>query len=72
MEVDAFNPVFSTYSSIYETAVICAVIILLTYERLWSIQSCPAPFSKEREQFVKGCRRKCCFKSMFYSLTANM
>jgi len=32
MEVDASNLVFSTYSSIYETAVIYAIIILLTYD----------------------------------------
>lgn len=58
---------FFQHTVVFDTAVIFAVIILLTYEWLRFIQSCPAPFfPNEREQFVKGCRRNCCFKSVLY------
>lgn len=62
---------FFQHTVVFETAVIFPVIIILIYERLRFIQSCPAPFfPKEREQLAKGCRRKCCL-NLFY-ITASM
>lgn len=73
MEVGAFNHVFPTYSAIYETAVICAVIIHFTYETLWSIQSCPSPCLKGKGTICKKATKKStALKSVLYSLTASM
>lgn len=62
---------FFQHTVVFETAVGFAVIILLTYERLRFIQSCPALFFQRKENNLQKVAEESIALNLFY-ITASM